>query len=253
MNLKALKNFWECESGTTQTEYAVLLSIIVAGVLFAVSSLGLYMYDSFGLMPEISQNEEPSKKPKEPETPKEKAPPTLVDLMADAFDGKGTMTWDSINGKWQQKNGTLSSNSRYAAAVANVPASDYVYSLDMQTTDSQGKTVWDVTRALFRYQDKDNYYAVVPKSDGMIELAKMQNGEWRPWLGYATTGLNPTQMQNYQVVAKGNTIQVWANGQQYIEYVDPNPILTGGVGAVNSASKGTIDNVKVSTWQNVGG
>lgn len=116
--------------------------------------------------------------------------------------------------------------------------------MDVQTL-KPGNKIWRVTRVVFRFQDTDNYYAIVPKTDGTVELAKMQNGKWRPWLAYAHVGIDPTQPHNYKVRVVGNQIQVWVDGQPVIQYTDPNPIPEGGIGVSNDHSQGAFDNVQV--------
>ncbi len=166
--------------------------------------------------------------------------------FSELFDDEPSLEWQQIWGSWAIENGRFSSSDRWSKAVTAVPGSDYTFSMNLQTTNSAGSNIWDVSRVLFRFQDTNNYYAVVPKTNGILELAKMQDGRWHSWLAYANTGADPMQSQNYQVTVIGERIQVWQNGVLTIDYSDPAPIPDGGIGVGNDWSEGAFDNVEIT-------
>lgn len=247
-------NRWTDDRGATATEYAVVLGAIVlvaTGGLFALSRWSTStLRNAATTASGNAQTESPATPPapEPPGTPPPSTPPAPPvqpkGQLQDQFNDSGALNWESSNGNWSEKDGALVSESRYATATTEVGWTDYSYTLDMQTTKA-GKSADNVTRALFRYQDSDNYYAVIPKTNGSIELAKMQDGNWRPTLAYAQVGLDPLQVHTYSVDVVGNQITVWADGKQYLSYTDPNPVQRGGVGVANERSTGVIDNVVV--------
>ncbi len=156
------------------------------------------------------------------------------------------LQWVFIHGKWViDRDGTLYSRKKWAKAIAFVSEPDFDYTLDLKTDRPGLWHIWNVTRVVFRWKDEDNYYALVPKKDGVLELAKMQNGRWKPWLAWADIGVDPTRWQQYRVVTHGNNIQVYLNGTLVIQFYDPHPILGTGIGVTNDRSHGRIDNVRV--------
>jgi hypothetical protein len=156
------------------------------------------------------------------------------------------MTWQFAKGQWATSDGRLETSAHMSTAVASVPFADYTYTVDMQTTKKSGSDVGNVTRAVFRYQDANDYYAVVPQTNGVLALAKMQGGQWLSQLAYANAGLDPTTDHTYKVSADGAHIRVWADGKQYLDYTDPSAIKQGGVGASNQGASGAIANVSVA-------
>lgn len=218
------------EHGQGITEYALILVILVVSVIGVVALFGEQMGIHFYRALQPFQGATPQAE-------------TVT--FRDDFEGAGDLDWQFIWGRWHRKDGRLVSHARWSKAVAPVTGPDYTYSVDLQTLRT-GRRIWNVSRVVFRFQDTRNYYAVVPKTDGVLELAKMQDGRWRPWLAYARTDADPTQPHNYQVKVVGNHIQVWVDGNQYLDYQDPNPIPDGGIGVTNDHSYGAFDNVQVT-------
>ena len=142
-------------------------------------------------------------------------------------------------------NDRLQGSGTSSKAIADVTASDYTYSVDLQTL-KKGTAAADIGRILFHYQDEKNYYAVVPKSDGTIGIDKMQNGKLTQNLAVAKkTGIDPLQSHNYEVKIVGNTYTVKVDGKQLLSYKDTKPISTGGVGVANNKSTSAFGNAIV--------
>lgn len=211
--------------GQALIEYGVIIALVALASVGALALMGDRLVTIF------DQTLQPFQGP-------------IAPMYADAFDGQGNLDWQFIWGKWKVRDGRMVGMSRWSKAIAALPGPNYTFSMDVQTL-KPGKKIWRVTRVVFRFQDTKNYYAVVPKTDGTIELAKMQNGKWRPWLAYAHVGIDPTEPHNYKVRVVGNQIQVWVDGQPVIQYTDPNPIPDGGIGVSNDHSRGAFDNVQV--------
>lgn len=169
-----------------------------------------------------------------------------VDSEPESDNSLSSLPWQTFGGTWQvSSDGSLSSNDPYSSAVVPVSSSDYTASLQVQST-AVGSSNWEVTRVVFRYQGADNYYALVPNQNGVLELAKMQNGQWTSWLASASTGIDPREAQKYSVKVAGGEIEVFVDGLGVISYTDPDPIATGGVGVINHASEGIVGDVAIT-------
>ncbi|RME48249.1 MAG: hypothetical protein D6791_03805 [Chloroflexi bacterium] len=219
------------ETGATIVDYALILGLIAAAAIGGLIAVGGGLDVSLAAIGDNLAD----------------APAEVADTVEQYFD-QNDLDWDFIWGKWKQnKKGWMYSKQKWAKAVARLTGSDYEFSLDLQTTRT-GKDIWDVSRVIFRFQDPKNYYALVPKKDGSLELAKMQNGKWIPWLKNVYTGANPKKPHNFKVRVVGNNIQVWQDGRYIFDYTDPNPIPTGNVGVTNDDSRGRFSNLQVTVY-----
>lgn len=230
--------------GAAAIEYVVLLSAIVGAAGAAFALVGTHARDQFARtsigLPVPSPPSDGSG------GGTGGAQGTSFNPLHDNFNGKGGMPWRDSAGRWTTEKGERTSSDPWAATIADVGGNDYTYKVTLQTTASSGPDIWNTTRAVFRYQDAQNYYAIVTKKDGVVELAKMQGGVWRPWLAYANTGVNPFKANDYQVRVAGGTVEVKVNGKTAIRYTDSKPIATGGVGAINDGSSGRMSKVTVT-------
>ncbi len=230
--------------GAAAIEYAVLLGTVVGAAGAGIAVVGTGARDQFARTSTSSPAPPPSSGGGGGSSGG--VPGTSFKPLHDNFDGKGDMPWRDAAGHWTTDKGARTSTDPWAATVADVGGDDYTYKVTLQTTASSGPDTWNTTRAVFRYQDAQNYYAVVTKKDGTVELAKMQGGVWSPWLAYANTGTDPFKANNYQVRVAGGAVEVKVNGKTAIRYTDANPIATGGVGAINDGSSGRMSKVTVT-------
>jgi hypothetical protein len=150
----------------------------------------------------------------------------------------------SVGGVWTVVDGRLQ-GSGSSKAVADATGSDYTFAVDLQTVKA-GKAATDTSRVVFHYQDDKNYYAVVPRTNGALELGKMQNGKWTASLASVkNTGIDPTAVHRYEVRVVGNTIAVVVDGKALITYTDKKPVVSGGVGVANNNSTAIFGNATV--------
>ncbi len=183
--------------------------------------------------------------------------------LEDDFEGHSDLKWECTNGwtrswrkkkecesrwgGWRIKHGRMESRSWFSRAVSAVTGQDYTYAVDMQVR----KTWWSryfphlTSRVVFRYKDSKNYYALIPRTDGTLVLAKRENGHWRNNLAYVHANIDPTQSHRYQIQVEGDRIKVWVDGKHLMTYKDPHPIPQGGIGVENYLSHSSIDNVEV--------
>ena len=236
--MKRFSQLLQIDIGATLVDYALILMFVAIAALSGLILLGGGISNG---MEEVSGSLA---------LPAGEA--TKPALHSEDFSDKKnlSMQWEQIWGKWRvDKQGWFRSGKKWAKAVTFLESPDYEFSLDLQTLSKRGKHIWDVSRVVFRFQDPKNYYALVPKRDGTLELAKMQNGQWKPWLTAAYTGANPTEPHRFRVNVQGNDISVWQDGIPVFHYVDPDPIPSGGIGVTNDNSRGRFDNVEVKVFQ----
>ncbi|GAB4561194.1 MAG: hypothetical protein Kow0047_08350 [Anaerolineae bacterium] len=220
------------ELGSGMAEYAIILVLVLGVAAAAVTALGQGQASTLAAAGGIAQLGGDIA--------------SFIDDFESWVNGHGPHDWQYFWGNWfVNDEGTLASNAQWAKAILDVGVADFDYTVDLKTDEIAGQDIWDVTRVVFRWQDTRNYYALVPKTDGVLELAKMQNGRWVPWLAAANVGVDPTQWNTYRVSVVGNSVRVYFNGQLVINYFDVNPILGTGVGVTNDQSWGQIDNVVV--------
>jgi hypothetical protein len=230
--------------GAAAIEYAALLGAVVGAAGIAVSLLGSSARDQFTMSMDPGTPGQGTANT--PDTDSGGAPENRLHPMHDNFNGKGDMKWRDDAGSWTTADGARTSSDARSSTITDVGEPDYTYKVTLQTTASTGPDAGDTSRVVFRYQDAQNYYAVVTRKDGVVELAKMQGGEWRPALAYANTKTDAFKANDYQVRVAGNAVEVKVNGETALKYTDPNPVKTGGVGVKNEASQGSITKAAVT-------
>ena len=163
----------------------------------------------------------------------------------DSFDGSGNIHWTSSYGTWASSKQVFTSSDNYAKVIGDISFPNYDFSTDVQTVKTMGSDIWDVTMVLFRVQDANNFYAVMIKTDGVVELAANRNGKWQGWISITATKFSPFDNHTFRVKAFGDHIQVFIDNKKEVDYRDPSPILSGGIGFANNNSIGLVDNVEV--------
>jgi Flp pilus assembly pilin Flp len=163
----------------------------------------------------------------------------------DQFDGSGNIHWTNLFGTWVPNKQVFISSNNYAKVIGDISFPNYDFSTDVQTVKTMGSNIWDVTMVLFRVKDANNFYAIMIKADGVVELAANRNGQWQGWISVTATKLSPFDNHTFRVKAFGDHIQVFIDNRKEVDYRDPSPILSGGIGFTNNNSIGQIDNVEV--------
>ncbi len=136
------------EKGQGLVEYALIVALVAIVAIAALILLGKGSRDAYETTLHAFEGSD------------------TAEYLRDDFEGSSPFSWQSIWGAWQIVNGQLTSTDRWSKAVAALPGPDYTFSLDMQTMESNGSYIWEVSCVVFRFQNTDNYYAVVPKTDG---------------------------------------------------------------------------------------
>lgn len=225
-------------------EYALIILLMAGLTIAALWLLGGGVRNALARLFQPVPDGEAAPAIEEMPTPSGAAGSFFIALVDDFIDQAG-LNWNISKGNWLVKDGLFQSSGQGSLAWVNVPLPDYTYAVDLVTLKSGKKSTDQVTQAVVRFQDEKNYYAIIPNQNGIIELAKMQNGVWYPSLAVAHVGVNPEKVNALQVKVSGSQIEVNLNGTLVIRYDDPSPIPSGGAGAVNNGSAGAIDNVRI--------
>ncbi len=159
--------------------------------------------------------------------------------------------WDVVYGSWSASSGYLE-GSNGAIKIHDTSwwsKPGYTIFVKMRTLNAGGNN-WDVARIRFRYINEDNYYALLLKKDGNLELAKMQDGTWHPYLANQDTGLNCSDWHEFKIISFRNETEVYVDGTRYLYYWDYNPInnsgsVYGGIALEAENSTADFDDVQV--------
>jgi Flp pilus assembly pilin Flp len=238
------KTFRNSENGQSMLEYALIILLMAGLTIAALWLLGGGVRDALARLFQPTPAGETPPFSEESPAPSGAADHFFIPLVDDFVD-QALLDWQISKGNWLVKDGLFQSAGQGSLAWVKVPLPDYTYSLDLTTLKSGKKSADQVTQAVVRFQDEKNYYAIIPNQNGVIELAKMQNGVWYPSLAVAHVGVDPEKTNALQVKVSGSQVEVNLNGTLVIRYDDPSPIPSGGAGAVNNGSAGAIDHVKI--------
>ncbi len=228
---KRFMSRWKQETGASLAEYALIIAVLALAGVGGLVAMGGNVSD---LLNRSSENVA-ADQTGDGETPS----------YYDNFDGHGNLSWKFYK-KWHKCDGGICRSGHYRdwALAGEKTWSDYEYTARLKT-DRAGKHNWNVARLVFRFQNPNNYYYLVPNKDGRLELAKHQNGKWKTWLASASDYGDPTAWHQYKIRVVGNTITVYADGKQMLRYVDPHPIPAGRVGAYMAGARGRYGDVRV--------
>ncbi len=150
-------------------------------------------------------------------------------VVNDNFDDGNYDGWTVKSGTWQVSSGALEGTNGIIVISDNSwwGNSGYAITVRMRTS-TPGSQIWNVGRIIYRYVNESNYYAVLLKTNGELELAKMQNGAWISYLAVNNTGLNPEDWHTYRIVTFRNETEVYVDGTKYLYFWDDNPINSSG-------------------------
>lgn len=187
-------------------------------------------------------------------------------LFKDDFERKEIGTnWiivdDAPSSDWKIQDGKLVQNSNVYRAdseydyfqgthiVTKESFSDFIFSFDLTSTDDDG------IGAVFRYQDKNNYYRFImvkdPQNKGPFRrIDKIVNG--KPFQVLAIDKNNAYEVgKKYRITieAVGNQIKVFIDDKEILSAQD-DTFKTGKLGFMTYANTGYFDNVCVSIVNN---
>ena len=128
---------------------------------------------------------------------------------------------------------------------------DYIYTLRMNTVEQlrgNNPNPWEVGWIIFRYQDAQNFYYFVQKTNG-IELGRFNNNTQRFMYTADTPKLSLNAWNTYKIAVKGANIKISINGTQVVDYTDTaaDTILDGKIGLYNEDAHVHYDDVVVTS------
>ena len=129
-------------------------------------------------------------------------------------------------------------------AIADGVYWNCIYKLRMRTVEP-GENPWNVGRVVFRFQNWDNRYELILKTDGELELGAFKGGSWVGGLATASGVGDPLLWHEFKVRLEGANIRVWVDGSLRINYTDPDPLLWGRVGMAGDSSRAQGDDFTV--------
>ncbi len=256
--LNCWRQVWRDDLGADLAEYALLIGLVALVIVSALTTLGGNISAALskaGQSAVVSNDNQSgsgghatkSNNGKGDKTGNEAGSGSGTEVLySDHFDKKKDNTKWYNRGKWKWCHGAFCGGGRWDYAVTgDAHLRDFDYSVRLRSDKIYGREPWNGSRVVFRFHDSNNYYALVPRRNGVLELGKMEHGVWHPALATAKGMGNPKQWQNYRVVATGNTITTYLNGKKMMRYVDPHPISAGRVGVINDNSRARFDDVVV--------
>jgi len=186
------------------------------------------------------------------------------DLFSDNFErtaigSNWTVVDDASGSSWEIRNGQLYQNSNVYRSdkeydyfqgtniiAGSASWSDYTFSFDVTPDDNDG------VGAIFRYQDKNNYYRFIMVADStnngpFRRIDKIVNGQ--PFQVLAIDKVNSFstgQKYHVSISAAGSTLKVYMDGKEILSAND-STYKAGKIGLMTYASYAYFDNVCVSS------
>jgi RHS repeat-associated protein len=103
---------------------------------------------------------------------------------------------------------------------------DFNLKLSLQTLRVGGQE-WNTARVRFRQLNDENYYYVLLKTTGVLELTKRKNGV-QSILAQVSSPVDPRDSHALQVQAVGGAIKVWVDNQLLLGITDTDPLAEAG-------------------------
>lgn len=155
-------------------------------------------------------------------------------------------------GKWKVTSGSLYTKNAqgytrdpvFRVVTRQSNFRNFALSADMLKT-KLGIDAWDGLQLFFRYNDPDNLYAAGLRNDNSIHLKKKVKGTYTT-LAIAPVNSNKLYYRyNLKVLAAGDHIEVFVDGQKYIDVRDSS-FQTGRVGIRTDNIEAYFDNFDVN-------
>lgn len=107
---------------------------------------------------------------------------------------------------------------------------------------------WETSWIVWNYTDDDHFYYFIPKSNGW-ELGK-KDPAYPGSQRFLATGNTPTyslsEVKNFEIHQKDNTITVYINGDKIVEFTDnERPYTSGKIAIYSEDAAITADNIEV--------
>ncbi len=170
------------------------------------------------------------------------------------FDGYGGVRGSASGDRIELRpNETTSASTTHGALVASSDThADVTFTVDVQTNEQLRRpspNPWEVGWVLVRYQDRNHFYAFVPKPNGW-ELSK-QDPAFRGSQRFLASGTTPTfqvgDRHRVRFEARGPTLTITVDDRHLTTFTDTDsPYLTGGVALYTEDAHVTFTNPTVT-------
>jgi len=164
-----------------------------------------------------------------------------------------TQLFSDIEG-WQPEGGTGSWSIKDGAYAGSGDRSttedeweDVEVELEVKTTEPGETYNYETAWINVRYQNDDNRYFFLIKTNGDIELTRRKAGV-PTVLGYqASAGYDPTEWNTVKMRANGSNIKVWVNSNLEFDITDTNPVTGSGHVVLESYySHASYDDIEIT-------
>ncbi len=147
---------------------------------------------------------------------------------------EGGLAWQAIQGRWTAAGGALVSEDGAGVLILQTDYLDYRYQAGVRADPGAPPEL------LFRWKDPSNYYAIALSSDYRLALSKVQGGTRVDGLAWVQLDAEPAEVRRFTVVAQGGRLLVWLDERLAIDYRDPEPLPSGGVGLATHGAKASL-------------
>lgn len=166
-------------------------------------------------------------------------------LIADNYGKNDSLgRWDVTSQSLYAKDNRGYTSSPIFRVVTNKSDfSNFCLTADMMKT-KLGIENWDGLQIFFRYKDYDNLYVTGLRNDNSLHLKKKINGTYYTLAQVPISSNRLNYWYKMKLVAAGKRIQVYVDGQKYIEVTDGS-IVSGKVGIRTDNIEAYFDNFTV--------
>jgi len=168
-----------------------------------------------------------------------------AEIVSDDFSDGNYNNWTVDGGSWVVQNGQLQSTAynSHIHYYTTFSANRHVRA-DIQTIASDGANPWDVAWLMVKEQDGNNMVYALIKTDGIVELSMIYNGQKYTW--QVQSSLSPYTLHQMAVSTIGTNAKLWVDGQLYVD-ANNNYFanLAGWTGLYTFGSRAAYDYIAV--------
>ncbi len=141
---------------------------------------------------------------------------TPAEIVRDDFEDGNYDNWTVDGGSWTIQNGQLQSTAynSHIHYYTTFSANRHVRA-DIQTIATDGAYPWDVAWLMVKEQDGNNRVYALIKTDGIVELSLIYNGQHYSW--QVQSSLSPYDLHRIAVSTIGTNAKLWVDGQLYVD------------------------------------
>ncbi len=150
--------------------------------------------------------------------------------------------WRAEGGSWSQTAGQFIADDTGILVLTETLPLGFAVEVTLETVSTE-LLRGNVARVLFNYHSDDHTYAVYLRSDGRLQLTRLDPHMGRITLAKEETGLDPRQPHQILIERFGGQIRVWIDGNMTLEALEASP-LDGGHLALWSGTGGAAFGIR---------